>query len=130
MCGENEKAMLILSFLSAVEATFRSLNNLLERFHQSFFLYIMTSVETFITVGNYLAAPILVGAGLTINGLELWASAGAKHVSRSQATGRAVVVIGATHAIGLVMFTAVTRLDTSSAYWVRVPDAPLDGTLT
>ncbi|GAA5979372.1 hypothetical protein JCM11641_005016 [Rhodosporidiobolus odoratus] len=60
----------------ATESLFRSLNNLLERFHQSFFLYLMTTVDSFIAVGNYLAAPILVGAGLTVQGLLDWAEAG------------------------------------------------------
>ncbi|GAA6018826.1 hypothetical protein JCM11491_006877 [Sporobolomyces phaffii] len=62
----------------AVESTFRSLNNLLERFHASFFLYIMTSIDSFIAVGNYLAAPILIGAALTISGLITWSTSGQK----------------------------------------------------
>ncbi|GAA5911383.1 GPI-anchor transamidase subunit GAA1 [Sporobolomyces salmoneus] len=69
----------------AVESTFRSLHNLLERFHQSFFLYIMTSIDSFIAVGNYLAAPILIGAALTIQGLISWSSSSRK-TKRSRPT--------------------------------------------
>ncbi|KAM0785986.1 hypothetical protein ACM66B_006804 [Microbotryomycetes sp. NB124-2] len=97
----------------AVESTFRSLNNLLERFHQSFFLYIMTSTETFITVGNYLAAPILVGAGLTLRGLWLWSRAGAKHAKSPISSALAVIFM--THALGSMLFLALTRLDPTTS---------------
>ncbi|GAA5912350.1 hypothetical protein JCM6882_002568 [Rhodosporidiobolus microsporus] len=91
----------------ATESIFRSLNNLLERFHQSFFLYLMTSVDSFIAVGNYLAAPILVGAGLTIQGLMSWAEAGkAGRGSRPAGTALVVfalaVVAGSAELVGLV----------------------------
>ncbi|GAA5895626.1 hypothetical protein JCM5296_003765 [Sporobolomyces johnsonii] len=93
----------------AVESTFRSLNNLLERFHQSFFLYIMTSVDTFIAVGNYLAAPILIGAGLTIQGLSTWAQAGAGQ--RGKPVAKALTVVGAAVAIGALELAGVTNMD-------------------
>lgn len=55
-----------------VESTVRSLNNLLERFHQSFFLYLIQNEKRFISVANYLFVPLLVGIGLTVLGLSLW----------------------------------------------------------
>ncbi|GAA5985963.1 hypothetical protein JCM5350_007822 [Sporobolomyces pararoseus] len=87
----------------AVESTFRSLNNLLERFHQSFFLYIMTSIDSFIAVGSYLAAPILIGAALTIQGLISWSDS-MKKTKRS----RPVLKILATLAVSL--FAASSEL--------------------
>ncbi|GAA5936961.1 hypothetical protein JCM1841_003932 [Sporobolomyces salmonicolor] len=93
----------------AIESTFRSLNNLLERFHQSFFLYIMTSVDTFIAVGNYLAAPILIGAGLTIQGLSTWAQAG--NGQRGKPVAKALTVVGAAVAVGAVELAGVTKMD-------------------
>lgn len=57
-----------------VESSLRSLNNLLERLHQSFFLYLMQSEQSFISVGMYLIVPLLFAVGLTIKGLALWAS--------------------------------------------------------
>ncbi|CAH7688501.1 Gaa1-like protein [Phakopsora pachyrhizi] len=55
-----------------VESTLRSLNNLLERFHQSFFLYLMHSEGSFLSVGMYLIVPLLIGVGLTLKGLSMW----------------------------------------------------------
>ncbi|SCV72987.1 BQ2448_6912 [Microbotryum intermedium] len=96
-----------------VESTFRSLNNLLERFHQSFFLYIMTSVDTFVAIGNYLAAPVLVCAGMTIMGLSVWEQAGRslKGDRRERFIGKPIAIIGLTHAVGLGLFTYASGLD-------------------
>jgi glycosylphosphatidylinositol transamidase len=96
--------------IRAVESTFRSLNNLLERFHQSFFLYIMTSIDSFIAVGNYLAAPILIGAALTIQGLISWADS-----TKKTRRARPVLKIFATLAIALIAssfeFSLLLRID-------------------
>lgn len=35
-----------------LEGIFRSLNNLLERFHQSFFFYLLPSSDRYISIGN------------------------------------------------------------------------------
>lgn len=125
------------SFSRAVESTFRSLNNLLERFHASFFLYLMTSVDTFISVANYLAAPILISAGMTITGFMLWSEAsspsssatstgGIKQLStggvelrRAKPVGKAAAAIGLTHLVGGFMFALVSRLDPTSPIPVR-----------
>ncbi|KAK4053579.1 Glycosyl phosphatidyl inositol protein transamidase complex subunit [Microbotryomycetes sp. JL221] len=107
----------------AVESTFRSLNNLLERFHQSFFLYIMTSTDTFVTVGNYLAAPILVGAGLTVSGLQLWSKVDSKTRRGSRDVGTASVVIAITHVVGAAMFVALASVDPTSYRWHKVVDS-------
>ncbi|KAJ8964724.1 hypothetical protein NQ317_009211 [Molorchus minor] len=37
-----------------IEGTFRSLNNLLERFHQSFFFYLLPSSDRYISIGRYI----------------------------------------------------------------------------
>lgn len=112
---------------SAIESTFRSLNNLLERLHQSFFLYVMTSVDTFISVGNYLAAPVLVSAGLTFTGFLLWGADGSPkapagtvtkglrqsgvEVRRARPVGKAAFAIGVSHLVGGVMFALLARVD-------------------
>lgn len=51
----------------ALEGMFRSLNNLLERFHQSFFFYLLSSTHRYISIGLYMpplgclmVGPILV----------------------------------------------------------------------
>ncbi|GAA5930593.1 GPI-anchor transamidase subunit GAA1 [Sporobolomyces koalae] len=94
----------------ATESTFRSLNNLLERFHQSFFLYIMTSIDSFIAVGNYLAAPILIGAGLTVQGLLTW-SAATKNTKRPRPILKLLVALVAATLAGSAELLLVLRID-------------------
>ncbi|CAL5371794.1 unnamed protein product [Camellia sinensis] len=45
-----------------VEGVLRSVNNLLEKFHQSFFLYLLTSPSKFVSVGVYMIAFALLVA--------------------------------------------------------------------
>ncbi|XP_019058844.1 PREDICTED: GPI transamidase component gaa1-like [Tarenaya hassleriana] len=47
-----------------IEGTIRSVNNLLEKFHQSFFLYLLTSSSKFVSVGVYMIAFALLIAPL------------------------------------------------------------------
>lgn len=55
-----------------VESLARALNNLVERLHASFFLYLLPEPFQFLTVASYLSAPILIGASLTVAGLRIW----------------------------------------------------------
>ena len=41
-------------YFSIVEGICRSLNNLLERFHQSFFFYILPGTERYVSIGLYM----------------------------------------------------------------------------
>lgn len=59
-----------------MESTLRSMNNLLERLHASFFSYLLPHPGWFHNMGAYLPAVVLLGAGLTIRGLGLWVDAG------------------------------------------------------
>lgn len=54
------------------------MNNLLERLHASFFFYILTSINTFVNFGGYLASAILVSVSMIFGGLRLWVVAGWK----------------------------------------------------
>lgn len=38
---------------SVVEGIFRSLNNLLERFHQSYFFYLLPASDRYVSIGKY-----------------------------------------------------------------------------
>ncbi|KAM0752508.1 Gaa1-like protein [Meredithblackwellia eburnea MCA 4105] len=114
----------------AIESTFRSLNNLLERFHQSFFLYIMTSVETFITVGNYLAAPILISAGMTFTGLLLWSYTSGKGGPTTRPVGKAALAMGVSHAVGGAIFVALGQVDPLASIPVTLPGTILLTLLT
>lgn len=55
-----------------IEGTFRSLNNLLERFHQSFFFYLLPSTSRYVSIGMYMPGFGLLASGLILSALRLW----------------------------------------------------------
>ncbi|XP_077251354.1 GPI transamidase component family protein / Gaa1-like family protein isoform X2 [Tasmannia lanceolata] len=55
-----------------IEGVIRSVNNLLEKFHQSFFLYFLTSPSKFVSVGVYMIAFLLLVAPLPILAAALY----------------------------------------------------------
>ncbi|EPS39138.1 hypothetical protein H072_7043 [Dactylellina haptotyla CBS 200.50] len=55
-----------------VESVFRSLNNLLEHFHQSFFFYLLMAPNRFVSIGTYLPSAMLIAVGLTLTAIRLW----------------------------------------------------------
>jgi len=57
-----------------IEGVFRSLNNLLERFHQSFFFYILPSVERYASIGVYMPPFGILALPVAIKALSLWLS--------------------------------------------------------
>lgn len=56
----------------ALESILRSLNNLLERFHQSYFFYILASTHRFISIGQYMPSLCLLCVAMLIRALSLW----------------------------------------------------------
>lgn len=65
-----------MSLGRVAESVFRSINNLLEKFHQSFFFYILLNTHRFVSIGSYLPAAMLVAGSFTINALALWVLSG------------------------------------------------------
>ncbi|EAQ92176.1 conserved hypothetical protein [Chaetomium globosum CBS 148.51] len=59
-----------------VEGSFRSLNNLLEHLHQSFFFYLLMQTDRFVSIGTYLPSAMLVAANFTIMAIALWVKSG------------------------------------------------------
>ncbi|KAG2020111.1 GPI-anchor transamidase [Coprinopsis cinerea AmutBmut pab1-1] len=59
-----------------VEATLRTMNNLLERLHASFFFYILTGSYTFLKIGSFIPSAILIGVSMLFQGLTSWVNAG------------------------------------------------------
>lgn len=59
-----------------VEGTFRSLNNLLEHLHQSFFFYLLMQRDRFVSIGTYLPSAMLLAANFTIMAIFLWVKSG------------------------------------------------------
>src|SRR3978361_1874502 len=59
------------------EGIFRSLNNLLEHLHQSFFFYLLMQANRFVSIGTYLPSAMLVAVNFTIMAIFLWVKSGA-----------------------------------------------------
>lgn len=59
-----------------VEGTLRSLNNLLEHLHQSFFFYLLMQRDRFVSIGTYLPSAMLLAANFTIMAISLWVKSG------------------------------------------------------
>lgn len=64
----------VTQFGRIVDSTFRSVNNLLEKFHQSFFFYLLLSPHHFVSIGTYLPAAVLVAASFVLSSLYSLAS--------------------------------------------------------
>ncbi|KAL2210517.1 Glycosylphosphatidylinositol:protein transamidase, GAA1 component [Sarocladium strictum] len=59
-----------------VEGSFRSLNNLLEHLHQSFFFYLLMDKDRFVSIGTYLPSAMLLAANFSIMAIFLWVKSG------------------------------------------------------
>jgi GPI-anchor transamidase subunit GAA1 len=65
-----------MAFGRVVESLFRSLNNLMEHFHQSFFFYLLVQRNRFVSIGTYLPGAMLIAANFTITAIALWIASG------------------------------------------------------
>ncbi|EYU34737.1 hypothetical protein ABFS82_11G130400 [Erythranthe guttata] len=71
----SQRALFLLRVGRLIEGVVRSVNNLLEKFHQSFFLYLMTSPSRFASVGVYMIAFALLVAPLPLVATSLFSDA-------------------------------------------------------
>ncbi|XP_045455968.1 glycosylphosphatidylinositol anchor attachment 1 protein [Melitaea cinxia] len=55
-----------------LESVLRSLNNLLERFHQSYFFYMLAATNRFISIGQYMPSLCLLCGAMLVRALSLW----------------------------------------------------------
>lgn len=72
-----------------VEGVFRSLNNLLERFHQSFFFYLLPSTSRYVSIGMYMPPFGLMMLASLIKGLTLWVACGDMKEKKEQEAKKA-----------------------------------------
>lgn len=59
----------ITQFGRIVDSTFRAVNNLLEKFHQSFFFYLLLSPTHFVSIGTYLPSAVLLAVAFALSSL-------------------------------------------------------------
>jgi glycosylphosphatidylinositol transamidase len=62
----------ITTFGRVAESIFRSINNLLEHFHQSFFFYLLLAPRKFVSIGTYLPAAILVSNSFSLMSIDIF----------------------------------------------------------
>ena len=65
-----------MSLGKTIESLFRSLNNLLEHLHQSFFFYLLIQANRFISIGTYLPSAMLIAVAFSISSIALWVKSG------------------------------------------------------
>lgn len=65
-----------ISLGKTVESLFRSLNNLLEHLHQSFFFYLLLQANRFVSIGTYLPSAMLIAVNFSITAIALWVQSG------------------------------------------------------
>ncbi|RDX56796.1 Gaa1-domain-containing protein [Lentinus brumalis] len=111
-----------------LESSLRTMNNLLERLHASFFFFLLVGPGTFMKIGSYLPSVILVGTAMLFSGLGEWVNAGwtlaappigsdekkepsqapgALWIQRPRPVLLAVSIMAATHLLGVVLFYVV-----------------------
>ncbi|KAH7104928.1 Gaa1-domain-containing protein [Auriculariales sp. MPI-PUGE-AT-0066] len=59
-----------------IESSLRTMSNLLERLHASFFFYLMAGPHHFLQIGHYLPVAIILSIAITVTGLGAWNTAG------------------------------------------------------
>lgn len=64
------------AILRIVEGVARSVNNLLERFHQSFFFYLLVASDRFVSIGDYMPALAVMVLALLVKALIGWLQLG------------------------------------------------------
>ncbi|XP_022080896.1 glycosylphosphatidylinositol anchor attachment 1 protein-like isoform X1 [Acanthaster planci] len=64
-----------------LEGVIRSINNLLERLHQSFFFYVLPNCDRYVSIGLYMPPFALLMMVPLLNGLALWITSG--NISKS-----------------------------------------------
>ncbi|KAI5969751.1 GAA1 [Candida margitis] len=60
----------VTQFGRIIDSTFRSVNNLLEKFHQSFFFYLMLSPKHFVSIGTYLPSAVMLAVAYAFGALN------------------------------------------------------------
>ncbi len=65
-----------MSLGKTIESLVRSLNNILEHLHQSFFFYLLLNSKRFVSIGTYLPSAMLIAVNFSITAMALWVKSG------------------------------------------------------
>lgn len=115
-----------------LEGILRSLNNLLERFHQSYFFYLLSATDRYISIGVYIPAVGLMASTLLLRALAVWRSlqiptfqTDKEKLMRAQEMSNCFASVGITvlvaHALGVVLL----RVPVWSALYLNAADTSL-----
>ena len=116
-----------------LEGILRSLNNLLERFHQSYFFYLLSATDRYISIGVYIPAVGLMASTLLLRALAVWRSlqlpslqSDKEKLMRAQELSNCFASVGLTvllaHALGIVLLRVPVW---SALYMSAVSDSSL-----
>jgi glycosylphosphatidylinositol transamidase len=75
-----------MAFGRTIESICRSLNNLLEKLHQSFFFYLLMQCNRFVSIGTYLPSAMAIAASYTLMAIYLWVLSGYQRVENPRAS--------------------------------------------
>lgn len=111
----------ITTFGRIAESTLRSVNNLLEHFHQSFFFYFLLAPKNFVSIGTYLPAVLLVAIAYPLMAIYNIATAA---MAEKSISGRHsvfipfIVLSGSYGACFFLAFATIHLLSTQKVVWV------------
>ncbi|KAF8733706.1 hypothetical protein AX14_003630 [Amanita brunnescens Koide BX004] len=104
-----------------IESTLRTMNNLIERLHASFFFFILTTPDRFLKIGNYLPSALLISVAMMFGGLKAWNDTSlpsaietktkdTKHVQpkRKRRILNVLALMAYTHLLGALLFWLLT----------------------
>ncbi|KAF9318504.1 Glycosyl phosphatidyl inositol protein transamidase complex subunit, partial [Podila horticola] len=109
-----------------LESSIRSLNNLLEHLHQSFFFYLLSGVRRYTSIGLYMPPVIILGVSFIFHALSLWglssdlpleleaiarnknAAVGLPYARRARSVKVPATVVGLSFVAGLASFKLLT----------------------
>lgn len=118
--------------ISIMESMLRTVNNLLERLHASFFFYILVNASTFLKIGFFLPAAVILSVAMMFSGLREWVDASYYQVNfinenegynrppsvtwanRPRPVLKALLTMTITHAGGSIVFFALRPIGYSN----------------
>ncbi|BFZ54707.1 Glycosyl phosphatidyl inositol protein transamidase complex subunit [Savitreella phatthalungensis] len=103
------------SFGRVVEGIVRSLNNLLEHMHASYFFYLLPNTHRFVSIASYLPAALLMATGQSVLAMGR---------PTKDSDMLAVGIVLATHALGAAIWQSANRASNVSiamAYVLQIP---------